>query len=165
MDYIKNNTLKVTGIGIVIIILLWGWTMWKGSESFSGLTTDKSGTQATTYTNKEGSVTVGGNTYPDNWPTDVPKYSNATVQYSAASNPQAEGAASSVIFLTKDSIQSVVDFYKKELVSFGWNVEQVVNTGGTTIIAAKKDTRNFAAYIADSGDGQVSVTVGIELGK
>lgn len=164
MDYIKNNK-TITLVIVGVIVLLFGWNMFSGSRNSTGLNINKSGTGTTTYSDKDGSVSVGGNKYPDNWPTDAPKYANATIEYSAAANPQTGGAASSVIFLTTSSAQAVADFYKKELMTLGWTVEQVANTGGTMVITAKKDTRTFAVYIVDSGDGQVTVTVGIELGK
>ena len=60
-------------------------------------------------------------------------------------------------------ITTLADFYKRELASNGWVIEQTANIGGSTVLSAKKDTRMLGVYIADAGDGQVSVTVSIAI--
>src|SRR3989344_3893943 len=72
-----------------------------------------------------------------------------------------DGAA--IVFTTSDKVQAVADFYKRELASNGWVIEQTANIGGSTVLSAKKDTRMLGVYIADAGDGQVSVTVSIAI--
>lgn len=70
-----------------------------------------------------------------------------------------------VMFLTSDSMDKVSEFYKKELASNGWTVEQTANMGPTTIIAGKKDSRTFSLSIIDTGEGNVSVVIGIFIPK
>ena len=150
-------------IGIIAILLV-GWLSMKGvGPSITGVDVDRNINGSTTYSNDEGSVTVGGNKMPDDWPGDAPKYENASIQYSGSSNPQTGEAGSTVSFTTSDSAEIVVNFYKKELTSNGWTVEQTATMGASTILAAKKDTRTFAVYIIDSGNGQVSVTASVVI--
>ncbi|OHA28049.1 MAG: hypothetical protein A3D56_00010 [Candidatus Taylorbacteria bacterium RIFCSPHIGHO2_02_FULL_45_35] len=153
------------GLYIIVVviagILIIGW-MAKGSmRAVTGVDVDTKIDGSATYTTNDGTVTVGGNSLPDEWPSDAPKYPGASIQYSGSSNPQTGEAGIALSFLTSDSLQKVVDFYKEELPSNGWVVEQTMNSGGSTVMAAKKGDRTFGLYIADSGDGKVSVTVSI----
>ena len=149
-------------IGIVVIIII-GWVAKSSMRAVTGVDVDRNFDGSATYSNDEGSVTVGSNKLPDNWPSDAPKYANATIQYSGSSNPQTGAEGASVMFLTSDSVQKVVDFYKRELVSNGWTIEQTATVGPSTVLFAKKDDRTFGVYITDTGSGQVSVTIGIEI--
>ncbi|OHA27241.1 MAG: hypothetical protein A3C06_04075 [Candidatus Taylorbacteria bacterium RIFCSPHIGHO2_02_FULL_46_13] len=151
-------------IGVVVVLII-GWVAKSSMRSLTGVDVDTRMDGSTTYSNDEGTVTVGGNKLPDNWPSDAPKYQNADIQYSGSSNPQTGEAGASVVFLTSDNAQEVVDFYKKELTSNGWTIEQTATIGASTILSAKKNERTFGVYIADSGDGKVSVTVGIGIPK
>lgn len=151
----------VVGIGALLLI---GW-LGKGYFMRSGVGVDvnKGFGGSTTYSNDQGQVTVGGNKLPDNWPSDAPKYPNANIQYSGSSNPRTGEKGAAVVFMTSDKIQSVIDFYKKELASKGWKVEQAVTMGASTILSSTKDTRTLGVYIVDAGNGQVSVTVSIGI--
>jgi hypothetical protein len=163
----KNKTLYII-IGIVVVVVLLkviGGVIGGGVErAVTGGTVQRDLRGATTYSNENGSVTVGGTSYPDNWPSDAPKYSGGNIQYAGATNPQNGSAGASVVFTTKDTVSAVTAFYKKELPASGWTIEQTMNTGGATVMSAKKDTRTFGMYIVES-EGTVTVTIGIELGK
>ncbi len=154
-------------IVIVILVILAALYFLRGSFGMMGAPygTDinRNLDGSATYSNDEGTVTVGSNRLPENWPSDAPTYSNATIQYSGSSNPQTGAKGSAVVFTTFDSVQNVVDFYRRELVSNGWTVEQTATIGASTVLAARKDTRTLGVYIAEAGNGQVSVTVGIEM--
>src|SRR3989344_2541681 len=112
-------------IGIVLLLII-GWLV-KGVmfRSVTGVDVDRNLGGATTYSNEEGSVIVGGNKLPDNWPSDALTYKNATIQYSGSSNPQTGEAGAAVVFTTTDSVETVVRFYEKEPAGKGW-------TGGQT---------------------------------
>lgn len=127
-----------------------------------GVDMDRNLDGSTTYSNEEGSVTVGGNRLPDNWPSDAPTYANAAIQYSGSTNPQTGAPGSAVVFNTQDSLTAITDFYKRELAAKGWTISQTANVGGATVIAATKDSRTFGVYIVDAGENR-TVTVGIEL--
>lgn len=161
----SNKTLYIIIAIVVLIALVWLFTGGIGKMALkkAGVDLNYSPDGSTTYETEEGTVTVGGNTLPSNWPSDAPTYPNASIQYSGTNNPQTGAEGSAVVFLTEDSMQIVVDFYKKELASNGWKVENTATIGGATVLAALKDTRTLGVYISDVGNGQVSVTVGIEI--
>jgi hypothetical protein len=159
----KKGLYIIIGI-IVILVILW-FAKGAFTRSITGGNVDRNLDGSTTYSNNDGTVTVGGNKLPDNWPSDAPKYPNASIQYSGSSNPQTGEEGSAIVFTTSDTLQNVVDFYKKELASSGWKIEQTANVGSSTVISAAKDTRTLGVYISDAGNGQVSVTVGIGMSK
>jgi hypothetical protein len=164
----KNKLWYIIG-GIVVLLVLGsqlsGFFARRGIENAieqaTGVDVDYGRDGTATYKTDEGSVTVGGNSLPDNWPADAPKYPGANIQYSGSSNPQTGEAGVSVVFQTKASAQSVTDFYKKELASNGWKIESTATMGPATTLAAKKGDKTFAVYIVDSGEGMVNVTIGI----
>lgn len=150
----------------VVAVIIVGWLLTRGGLGMlgapAGVGVDRHLDGSTTYSNNEGSVTVGSNKLPDTWPSDAPAYPNGTIQYSGSSNPQTGATGAAVVFETQDSAPVIADFYKKELAAKGWAIEQTANMGAGTVIAAKKDSRTFGLYIADAGASR-SVTVGIEL--
>lgn len=160
----KSNKGIYIVIAVIVIILI-GWFIKKSMYSMAGVDVNRNFDGSATYSNDQGSVTVGGNKLPGNWPSDAPQYPNANIQYSGTSNPQTGEEGAAVVFTTSDKVQSVSDFYTKALVSNGWRVEQTANVGANTVISATKDKRTFGAYIADNGNGQIVVTVGIGLSK
>lgn len=132
-----------------------------GVNGVNGVNVQNQPNGATTYSNSEGSVTVGGTSLPANWPSDAPTYANAKIQYSGASNPQTGEQGSYIMFLTSDSAKKVSDFYTAQLTAKGWKVEQTASMNTGSVISATKDTRTMGVYMADSGNGQTTVTVGI----
>jgi hypothetical protein len=155
-------------IGGIIALLLVGWFLTRGTTSLigapAGVGTDRNADGSTTYTNSEGTVTVGGNKMPDNWPSDAPAaYSGASIVYSGTSDPQTGKAGSAVSYTVNAPIASVVDYYKTQLASNGWTVEATANVGGATVISATKNARTMGVYVVDSGSGTTAVTAGIEM--
>ncbi|MEK7156552.1 MAG: hypothetical protein AAB790_01970 [Patescibacteria group bacterium] len=172
----EGNTPSASGsnkmwyiIGGIVILALVGWFLMRGAGSLigaaSGVDVDQGADGSATYSNAEGSVTVGtGASMPANWPSDAPaNYSGATIAYSGTSNPQTGQSGSAVSYTVRASAQSVADYYKQQLASAGWTIESTANMAGATVLAARKDSRTIGAYITDAGDGTVSVVVGIEL--
>lgn len=160
--------------GIIIVLLLlavfggFGRGTGLGSAYFpapAGTDVDRNIDGSVTYSNDEGSVTVGaGAGMPNNWPSDAPPaYSGATIMYSGTTNPATGAAGSAVVYSTTASLQSVMEYYNSRLKSEGWTIEASANMGGTNVITARKDSRTFGVYIADAGNGTVNVTAGIEL--
>ncbi len=154
-------------VGVVVLLLIGGYMM-RGPRGMmgvpvpDGVDVNRNMDGSATYKSEDGTVTIGGNKLPDNWPSDAPTYNNATISYSGSSNPKTGEAGMGLVFTTSDSSQTVVNFYKSELAAKGWTVEQTATMGASTVLAAKKDSRTFGVYIADAGTGQVTVTVGIE---
>ena len=157
--------------GIIILLLLgvffggFGRGTGLGSASFApGTDVDRDIDGSTTYSTNEGSVTVGSNTMPDNWPSDAPvAYSGASIVYSGATNPTTGAAGSAVAYTVKASVASVVEYYESRLKAEGWTITATAEAGGMRVISATKDTRTFGAYIGSDGQGNTSVTAGIEL--
>ncbi len=158
-----NKTVYI--IGGIIILLIVGWFLTRGPASISGVDVDNNLDGSKTYSNEEGSVTVGTTaTMPSNWPADAPaNFAGAAIVYSGTSNPQTGKIGSAVSYTARGSAAGVADYYKTQLTSKGWKIEGTANIAGATVVSATKDTRTFGAYIADTGDGQVTVTAGIEL--
>ncbi len=156
-------------IGGVIVLALIGWFLMRGAGSMMGAATgtdvDRNMDGSTTYTNDQGSVTVGtAASMPANWPSDAPQnFAGATIVYSGTSNPQTGQTGSAVSYTVRASAQSVADHYKQQLSSAGWTVQATANMGGATVVSASKDARTFGAYITDVGDGTASVVVGIGM--
>lgn len=107
----------------------------------------------------EGSFEVGGNTLPKDWPSDAPAYPGASIQYSA-SGMQDSGAGQGVMLTTKDSLQTVVDFYTEQMKKNGWTIEGSMNAGTTSTIAGSKDDRVFTV-VASNVDGTTNITLAL----
>ena len=117
-----------------------------------------------TYKTNEGSVTVGGNKMPENWPSDAPaNFAGASITYSGSTNPQTGAAGSAVMYTVKASGDAVAAQYKAELEAKGWKVEQVANVAGATVMAAKKDTRTFGVYITAGENGETMVQASVSM--
>ncbi len=151
-------------VGAIIVVLLLGWFLTRGiGGTIAGVDTDRNLDGSTTYTNDDGSVTVGG-TMPENWPSDAPdNFAGASIQYSGTSNPQTGEAGSAIVYSVSATTQAVVDYYRAQLQSNGWTLENTANIAGSTVLSGSKDDRNIGIYIADAGNGMVTVTAGIEL--
>lgn len=152
-----QNKWLYAGIGVVVVL---------GLVGFLASRTMMNGTQTQTYSNNEGSVTVGTNaSMPSAWPSDAPaNYAGATIVFSGNSNPQTgkNGAAVSYT-VTGTTAKAVADYYKNTLTSNGWTVEGSMDLGTQMVVGAKKDNRTFGASIVDGGNGTITVTAGLEL--
>ena len=162
----QNNKLFYI-IGAIVILLI------VGVGAFYMLGWNKGGTNVQygldgtkTYSNNEGSVTVGNSaTMPDNWPSDVPaNYSGAKILYSGNTNPETGTKGAAVSYTVEGgSVQAITDYYKSGLAAQGWKLEGNADMGGQTIIGATKDTRTFGVSILNSGNGTITVIAGLEL--
>ena len=111
-------------IGGVVVLILLGWFLTRGFGAAPGVDVDQNVDGSTTYSNEEGSVTVGAQSMPDNWPSDAPaNFADATIVYSGSSNPQTGAAGSAVTYTARASVQSVADYYKQQLTAAGWAIE------------------------------------------
>jgi hypothetical protein len=150
-------------VGIIVVLFLGKYAIGGVTHSITGVDVQKEAGGATTFTGEQGSVTVGAQKLPDNWPSDAPTYANAQIQAAGTANPQDGKSQSAVVFTTSDSLQAVTDFYQKELAKDGWRVGQTMTSPSGTVIVATKDTRSFSAYIAATGDGKVTVTSSVSM--
>lgn len=168
----SNKKVLYIVIGALVVLLIgaalvgaFGRGTGLGAAYFApGTDIDRNMDGSTTYSTNEGSVTVGSNTMPENWPGDAPTaYTGATIVYSGSTNPTTGAAGSAVVYNVKASAQSVVEYYESRLKAEGWTVTASAETAGMRVITATKDTRVFGAYIGADGQGNTSVTAGIEL--
>ena len=117
-----------------------------------------------TYSNSEGSVTVGGNKMPDNWPSDVPaNFAGASIQYSGSSNPQTGRSGAAVVYTVTASASAVFEYYKAQLATQGWTIESTANMGAVSVLGAKKGDRTFGVSLTDAGNGSVQVSAGLDM--
>lgn len=123
---------------------------------------DMQGDGAMKIETDEGTFTTGGD-LPDNWPTDVAVYEDATVSYSASTNPATGKPGSALVLMTTDASADVAAWYKSQLTKDGWTLSSAMEGGGTTIFGATKDDRTLSMMIAGA-EGQTSITIGIEGG-
>ena len=137
----------------------------RGGSSITGVDVDRSVDGSTTYTNDEGTVSVGTSaSMPENWPSDAPQnFAGASIVYSGTSNPQTGQSGSAGSYTVRASASSVADYYKQQLASAGWTVQGTANMAGATVVSATKDTRTIGVYITDTGDGNVTVVAGISM--
>ncbi len=159
----SNKKWYVIG-GIVIVLILVGSYLRHGRYYGPDGMMKNNYDGSTTYSNEQGSVTVGKASMPENWPSDAPaNFAGGTIQYSGTSNPQTGKAGSVVVYSAHATAQEVGDYYKKELASKGWTLNGSATTPGGYVLGAKKDTRTFGLTVVPAEGGLVSVTVGVEL--
>ena len=163
----SSNKLRyiIGGVIIIIVIGLGSKLLFRGAvdsaiKDATGANVERSLNGATTYSNDEGSVTVGATSYPDTWPADAPRYPNGTINFSGSSNPQTGEAGAAVSLQTSDSVAAVIAFYKKELQAKGWTIQGEANAGGVSTIAAVKNDTTFGVYAVSTGSA-TQVTAGI----
>lgn len=111
----------------------------------------------TRVTTSEGTVTVGEQELPADWPTDVPAYPGSTIQAAGTVNGQGKGA----LFQTSDASADVVAYYKTQLAAGGWTMDTVAAMGSISVLSASKEGRTVAIQIAAS-EGQTIITVGLD---
>jgi hypothetical protein len=97
---------------------------------------------------------------PSEWPSDVPAYPGAAVQFSGtATNPETGKEGSAAMFTTTDTGTAVIDFYKAKIAAEGWTVSNTMQINGGTVLVAAKDDRVLTVSIA-SAEGQTAITIG-----
>ena len=153
----------IAGVIVVLLIVIIGFFV-RPMMMFNKTSYQQNPDGTQTYSNSEGTVTVGAS-MPSTWPSDVPaNYTGAQIIFSGDSNPQT-GKAGAVVSYTvhNTSIQAISDYYKSGLTAQGWHIEGTTNIGSQVIIGATKDTRTFGASIVDAGNGDITVTAGLQL--
>jgi hypothetical protein len=105
-------------------------------------------------------VFTTGQELPADWPSDVPAYPEAEVQFSAAMNGNTGDPGAGALFVTPDTVADVMGFYRTELEQNGWTISGNMEAAGTSFVGATKDNRVVSVAVTDV-DGQTSITVGI----
>ena len=114
------------------------------------------GGEKITVETEEGSFTVGKQELPENFPTDMPIYPGSTI-LSTSSN--ADNTV--VIFSTDDSVETVTDYYKKELASDDWEVETTASMANATLLGINKGELNGGIVINES-DEETQIVIELE---
>ncbi len=164
----KKIVIIVTAALALLLILAWFSGIFGGGigvpAAVSGVDVDRNMDGSTTYTNEQGSVTVGqGASMPSNWPSDAPTaYQGASIVYSGTTNPTTGEVGSAAVYTVSASLADVMRYYTAKLSAEGWTVESNAEMAGMRVITARKDTRLFAAYMQEV-EGKVSVTTGVQF--
>jgi hypothetical protein len=118
-----------------------------------------------TVTTDDGTATIAGGegALAEGFPKEFPVYDDADVESSAV--VKADGQAHySAALVTSDSVADVYSWYKTELPSNGWTIENdaQISTadGATSMLSAKRDGMQANAGIAQ-GDGETVIAVTI----
>ncbi|HDP69233.1 MAG TPA: hypothetical protein ENN38_00260 [Actinobacteria bacterium] len=137
----------------------------KTEEGDVKVETDKDEGKVTIEGEDGGKVEIGtGTKIPDNWPNDMPIYSNAEIQGVADISGETGQESLTVILTTPDSIDEIKAYYKKELPANGWTVQDSVSFsdkedsfGGFTIT---KGARNGNVTFGTS-DEETTISIGV----
>jgi hypothetical protein len=129
--------------------------------------------RGTTYTSKDGSVTVekkgpdqssmtftgkdgqkveintGGGKIPDDFPKDAPVYEGTKVVMSQSAN---EKNTHTLVLESSDPADKISDFYKKGLESNGWKIDSSMNVAQMSMVTASKDKRQAVVQVMNGPD-------------
>ncbi len=157
---VSNKKLYIS-IALIIAVLVVIYIFSSKNTIAPGLNVDEETNGNVTLTTENGTITIGENSLPTNWPSDVSIYSNATIQYSGQVNSDDGASGLSVTLITTDSVQAVSSFYNSELSKNGWVVSQIAAMGDAAVISGNKDSRNVAIFIGRTEDNQTAITISI----
>lgn len=170
----SNKTLLIVIVVILMVLAAGGFALKKAQEKISQIAGEKiaetmmekaaggtadvdiSGDGLTVKT-KDGTFTAG-TSLPSDFPSDIPIYPGSDVAYSGTNTSQ-DGGGAGVMLTTADEASKIIAYYKKELASAGWTVEDTQNVAGTTAMTAAKGNRNLYLGVTGSDDG-TTITIG-----
>jgi hypothetical protein len=157
---------KLTIIGVVVAVLVVGGLVnrmvgksaaERAIEEATGGSVDIDGDGSDVTVKTADGTYTGSSKIPENFPSDVPVYSDAKVQGSYAVNG-ASGQGYTVALQTDDSLADVTAWYKREVVAKGWTVATEMTVEGSYILSATKDSRGLNVSVSADDDG---VTIGL----
>ncbi|HRY31165.1 MAG TPA: hypothetical protein P5328_02145 [Candidatus Paceibacterota bacterium] len=152
---------KIYGIIAVVIIALIAFFVFGSKKTIApGVEINQKLNGDVTYTSEDGTVTVGTNSLPANWPSDVPSYPGAAVLAGSVTEQDGQNRLTAS-FITNDNALTVSNFYKTELEKAGWTISQMTSMGNAAVLSADKDGRNVGLYIGTSEEGETSIVIGI----
>ncbi len=168
----SNKTKVIIGIVVAVFVVVAGCKMALrsiGQNIAEKMIEDASGGKADvdmkngsmTITTSEGTVTTGTGKVPDGWPTDVPVYAGATVQFSGMNNAGAGQGGMALVLTSKDDAETIVKYYKTTLQAGGWTVVNTMEAQGSTILLLTKDTKALSLSITGA-NGETSITMGVQ---
>ncbi len=111
---------------------------------------------------KDGTVEIGRQTIPSDWPTDIGTYPGSTIVSSANVTSDKGQPASMITATSDDAAQKIATYFKDRLTADGWQVNAEAVMGTMTIISATKADREFALQIVSDGSQS---TISLVLSK
>lgn len=160
-----NKTNLIIIVVIAVLIILGGGYLLqqqfaersaeKAIEEATGGKVDVSeGGKKVTIETDDGKLTVGEGEIPDNFPSDVPVYSEAEVITSSES-----GDNFTLALKSSDSVSEVSDFYKTKLADKGWTLSNPIDLSGSTTITATKGDRELNVVITPDTDSKTAIAI------
>lgn len=143
------------GIGAMVVVSVCGWVYATGGVLSNDAKIAPNLMSGNTVTTNYGTAQSGaGSSYPPSWPGDAPQYPGGTVTTSTASSPQAPMESWLVQFTTRDSSETIIDFYKNALTQNGWQSVGAMQSGGTRAVQGTKNNsrRILSVIITESND-------------
>lgn len=108
-----------------------------------------------TVKTEEGTLQIGQQQIPENFPKDIPVYKGAQIISSVSS---LEGVA--LVLSSEDSLTQVTDFYKTQLTEENWSIDSETEIQNATIFEISKDNRTGAVIINQTDEGtQVTLEI------
>lgn len=111
-------------------------------------------------TTEQGTLTTGTD-IPKDWPSDLPTYPGATVQFSGSGMPDAGGKMGwAMVLVTTDTAAKVKAYYVEELPKNGWTIVANLDSQGSIMMGATKGELAMS-LTAGTQDGQTAITLGV----
>lgn len=163
----KKRKIMLLRFGIVLVILtlllsgLIGCTKKKVYKGKEGTVTveEKGDSGKVTVKTKEGEAEIetGSKKLPKDWPADMPIYKEAKITSSSSIKGEGGSASLSVALETSDGVESVKDFYQKNLVDKKWEVTQMAATSqdgeeGAMLSTSKGDLTGIITIQGSPGE-------------
>lgn len=166
----KNRSVMIIII-VVIVVVAGGWFLndrWQRRQAVNlveDLIEAQTGAKATVDVSTKGDlVTVTGNdteltvgtaaTLPEDFPTDVPIYTGATLTSTFSS---VGIAGHSVAMETADATTAVLAFYKDQMAANGWTQQSAFDVGGAVQRTYAKDGSTVALTLSRDATRDMTV--------
>lgn len=121
------------------------------------------GNQVSVTGNNGEKIEIGANKLPDNFPTSVPVYTNATVQSSFSNGNAGADSAWTVTFLSDDALSTVNDFFKSALATNGWVTTYSYSLDTSHGYTAKNENLAITLTISAGDDGKTNIFLIIHM--
>jgi len=165
-----RRILRIALIALLGTILVLGLTGCRSAaerifERTTGIQVDEDA-ERVTITGDDGEeieFETGTASLPSGWPGDMPVYSDADIESSTTLTTN-EGTQYSVVLRTSDSFDQVFDWYRSELVSEGWTIENEVSAEydgerSGHLYAMKGDMESYTWFSEENGAVSISSQV------
>lgn len=96
---------------------------------------------------KDGTVEIGRQALPSDWPTEIGTYPGSTIVTTANVTSDKGRPASMITATTGDSAAKIATYFKDRLAADGWEINAEAVMGAMTIIGATKADQEFGMQI------------------